>query len=69
MGRQPNGGVVQVWNNDGKGVVEMGAYNSGGAVIVHNKKGDYAVNLGVDDYGNGEVGVWNHKKGSVNSYR
>lgn len=47
--------------NLGKKLVELGATGNGGGVQIFNKTGENIITLGADDYGNGEVGVWNRK--------
>ncbi len=38
-----------------------GANENGGSIKVLNKTGEEVVTLGVDEYGNGQVGAWNRK--------
>ena len=42
-------------------MVRLTSTENGGAAVVYNKTGEGIVTLSADDYGNGEVGAWNHK--------
>ena len=47
-------------------LIMIGSNDDVGGLQVHNKTGDPIVSLKADDYGNGEVGVWNcNGKGRV----
>ena len=59
-------GSVTMHALSGKELVKLTTTDNGGFVEVFNKTGETIVQLGADDYGNGEVGVWNRKgKGRV----
>ena len=59
-------GAVSTYGPTGKKLVALVATPNGGAIEVTNKTGEGIIQLSADDYGNGEVGVWNRKgKGRV----
>jgi len=60
------GGIVKTYQPDGKELVSVNASANGGLITVYSKTGEGIANMRADDYGNGEVSVWNRKgKGRV----
>lgn len=55
--------VLALLGSDGKGVVKAGwdADGNGGLIQIVNKTGETACTIGVDAYGNGQVGAWDRK--------
>jgi hypothetical protein len=59
-------GTLTTYSPSGKNLVELGATVDGGAMAIYNKTGEQVIQLASDEYGNGEVGVFNRKgKGRV----
>jgi hypothetical protein len=56
-------GLLGVFNAEGKEMFYAGSSNrgNGGLVGLRNKYGEHGITLKADDYGNGEVGVWDRK--------
>jgi len=54
-------GKVTIYGRTGKKLAGLGDTENGGSLFVHNKTGEAIVTLQADDYGNGQVGVWNRK--------
>ena len=61
---------IAVKNDEGDIQVLIGAPSgyTGGDLRVMNKEGKTVITLGVDDYGNGEIGVYN-RKGQGRAYK
>ncbi len=60
-------GIVATYSSTGKQLTKLSFTNDGGAIEVSNKTGEKIIQLASDDYGNGEVGVWNRSgKGKSN---
>ena len=59
-------GMITTYKSTGKKLVDLGATVDGGAIFMFNKTGEGIITLQPDEYGNGQVGVWNRKgKGRV----
>ena len=60
------GWLINCSNKQGQQVFKIDSLENGGDVTVLNKTGEPVCTMTVDEYGNGEVGVWDRKgKGRV----
>lgn len=58
---QKLGGAVTITNREGNERAKLGATEDGGVLTINNKTGTKVVHAGVDEYGNGVVGVFDRK--------
>ena len=56
-----NGGTLGIVNTAGTAVAVLGGTEKGAYLTIRNKNSEEVIQLGVDEYGNGSVGVFDRK--------
>ena len=61
IGLNENGGQIIVYGKDGKDRVAMWSTKDGGQFVVYGKDGKPRGDIGVNEYGKGEISTWDRK--------